>query len=71
MTAEERRKLSRRGQDCLVDDEDFDSLSQWRWSVHTMGYAVRTQHIKEKTRRIFMHRFIIGVRPIWSVGRRL
>jgi hypothetical protein len=49
----------------LVDDEDYDFLSQWKWQV-TEGktgkfYAVRMQCIpkSEIRKRIFMHRLIM------------
>lgn len=43
----------------LVDDEDYDYLSQWRWHLHSAGYAARS--IKPGGRRvtILMHREIM------------
>lgn len=30
------------GRHALVDDEDYDRLSQFKWAVNSMGYAQRT-----------------------------
>lgn len=52
------------GKFAIVDDEDFDWLSQWKWCFN-QGYAARTQNIgtfngKEKKIGIQMHRLILG-----------
>ena len=39
----------------IVDDEDYEFLTQWRWQFHSQGYASR--NIKPKT--IWMHRLIL------------
>lgn len=44
-----------RGQMALVDDEDFDWLSQWKWSYAPVGYAVR----RYEGKIILMHRLIM------------
>lgn len=42
------------GKETIVDDDDFEFLSQWRWS-YTKGYAFR----KDKDRKtIYIHRVI-------------
>ena len=38
------------GQQALVDDEDYDLISQWNWSVSSYGYAY-----KNKNGSILMH----------------
>ena len=53
------------GKVALVDDEDFEWLSQWSWSVSSKGgklYALRRHGIKEggKGELITMHRVILG-----------
>lgn len=54
------------GKFALVDDEDFDFLNQWKWSVSKIGnnfYAMRSKKIT-KTRKsitIRMHRLILNV----------
>jgi hypothetical protein len=50
-----------RGLVALVDDEDFDWLSQWKWFLNTHGYAARKTSGAGGVRRrdIFMHREIL------------
>ena len=53
-----------RGMYATVDDEDFDWLSQWKWSFMPVpwkntegkGYAMRSEYHPRKT--VFMHREI-------------
>jgi len=53
-------KLSQ-GKHALVDSEDFEYLSQWKWCAekrrHTF-YAVRSQWIGGKTKKTSMHRLL-------------
>ena len=46
-----------KGRYALVDDEDYEYLSQFRWSVYKLGYVMRN----ENGRSILMHREIMGV----------
>lgn len=54
------------GKVALVDDQDFEWLSQWKWSVLITSwtdYAVRSEYVgnyRQKTIR--MHRFILGAK---------
>ncbi len=51
-------KLSQ-GKCALVDDEDFEYLIQWKWSLSSDGYAVRnTTKNNEKRTTLRMHRVI-------------
>jgi hypothetical protein len=45
------------GKFALVDDEDFEWLSQWRWHFDHKGYAIRDT--QEHT--IYMHRLIANI----------
>lgn len=53
-----------KGQFALVDDEDFEWLSQWKWCYGSHGYACRTVYVKgsgrknQKNQHILMHRLI-------------
>jgi hypothetical protein len=53
------------GKVALVDDEDYEWLSQWKWlyvrSTNDLGYAARSQWLGNgKYKTIFMHRAILG-----------
>jgi hypothetical protein len=51
------------GTTVIVDDDDFDRLSQWKWSAHGEGYAMRGEHIGNRKYKYFtMHREIIGAK---------
>ena len=45
----------------IVDDEDYKYLNQWKWRLHSKGYAYRNEkRIKNHTRKgILMHRQIM------------
>jgi hypothetical protein len=56
------------GKVALVDDDDFDYLSQWKWYAHKPStrdiyYAVRNRRKIEGvgSKRVYMHRDILGV----------
>jgi hypothetical protein len=45
----------------LVDDEDYEKVSEFNWFA-AVGYAARDfNHIPGKHRRVLMHRFILGL----------
>jgi len=53
-----------RGKVALVDDADFEWLSQWKWSVcNDDGYAVRNTRVDGKQVNIRMHRLLLGAGP--------
>lgn len=57
-----KRILLTRGKFALVDDSDFEWLSQWKWQCtesHGNYYATRRQKIEGKYQYIKMHRVII------------
>jgi hypothetical protein len=50
----------------LVDDEDYEWLSQWKWCAHREGsnwYAVRNDYSGDRPRMVQMHRLIVGAPP--------
>ena len=52
-----------RGLEAIVDDEDYEWLSQWKWyALKSPGtyYVVREE---KKGSFIYMHRLIMGLRP--------
>jgi hypothetical protein len=44
----------------VVDDADFDLLSQWRWRINHNGYAVRSERQHGTCVTFRMHRIIIN-----------
>lgn len=50
--------LLTQGKHALVDDEDFDYLSQWKWCL-SRGYAVRSKSFSGPKRVRGMHRLIM------------
>lgn len=43
----------------IVDDEDFEFLSQWNWFLSSQGYAFRNErHGQGRRTTIFMHRVV-------------
>lgn len=49
-----------KGKYALVDDIDYEHLSQWKWYYLSSGYAVRDQHINKKKFNFLMHRVIMN-----------
>ena len=58
-----------KGYSALVDNEDYEHLSQWSWSALTLPdgsvYAYRTARIAEREagspRAVYMHREVLGI----------
>lgn len=55
------------GRVALVDDEDFDTLNQWKWCLKAVNnpYAVRLKHLgmdgaKQLTTQLRMHRIVMS-----------
>lgn len=46
-----------RGKIAIVDDADYEWLSQWNWHCSEAGYAVRSR--KKRPMKVFMHRDIL------------
>lgn len=51
-----------RGEEVIVDDEDFASMSAFKWSLDGKGYAIRNARTPDgkKTTRL-MHRELMGL----------
>jgi hypothetical protein len=48
----------------LVDDDDYERLSQWKWSANGNGYAVRNERYEpKKYRKQYLHRAIMNAKP--------
>lgn len=47
------------GKHVLVDQEDFEWLSQWKWSLTSHGYACRSTTIGGIKNSYYMHREIL------------
>jgi len=53
-----------KGKFTIVDDEDYEWLSQWKWHYNNGGYAVRAiTTTKNKQTLILMHRIITNAPP--------
>lgn len=46
----------------LVDDEDYDIFSKWKWKYHYQGYACRTGKVNGKYVNYYLHRVIIDAK---------
>jgi hypothetical protein len=54
-----------RGMSAIVDDEDFETLNQFKWFSQKGGdtyYAVRSEYGEGKRKAILMHRLILGIK---------
>jgi hypothetical protein len=47
-----------KGKVAIVDDCDYEYLSQWKW-LYSDGYAERKIRINEKSKHIRMHQYIL------------
>lgn len=48
-----------KGMVALVDDEDYQRLSEFRWNLHSAGYAVSGIKISGKKICLYMHRMVM------------
>ncbi len=47
------------GKFAIIDADDYEHLSQWKWYYSNRGYAVRTQRWGKQRKTICMHRLIM------------
>lgn len=47
-----------RGQFAILDDDDYEELSKYKWQCTKNGYASRDVMVAKQTTRIFMHRVV-------------
>ena len=64
-----------KGKYAIIDNEDFEYLSQWKWYIGRNGhypfteYAKRNRHIADKSKEIFMHRVILEKNGVEIEGK--
>lgn len=44
----------------LIDDEDVDFVTRWRWKLHPQGYACRSTWVDGRYVTVMLHRLIAG-----------
>lgn len=49
-----------RGMEAIVDDEDYERISKYKWCITVNGYATRKRPLKEGNKHVLMHREILG-----------
>ncbi|MGG1598512.1 AP2 domain-containing protein [Paenibacillus naphthalenovorans] len=55
-----------KGKFALVDDEDFDLVSEFTWQavqIHKVWYAITTVYRDGKSQTLYMHRLIMNPKP--------
>ena len=52
------------GSTVLVDDDDYEWLTKWKWSANGNGYAVRNERYEpKKYRKQYLHRAVMNAKP--------
>ena len=55
--------LTQQGDVILVDERDYPALSKYRWCIDkSSGYVVRSEVIDGRSKKIYMHREIMGLK---------
>ena len=49
-----------RGKFAIIDDSDFDSVSQYKWSYDPKGYAFTNWGKRPNRRIMYLHRFLMS-----------
>jgi AP2-like factor (euAP2 lineage) len=47
------------GMVAIVDEEDYERVTQFKWSYHSLGYAFRGYGSRENYKYQYLHRFIL------------
>lgn len=67
--------LSNSNLTAIVDDDIYETVSKFGWSLNSNGYAKRTIKIKGKSKALLMHKSIMGYKGDLDIdhinGRRL
>lgn len=50
-----------KGQYAIVDDEDYERVTAYKWCYHPKGYAVTTTRTNGQQKTMYLHRFITGI----------
>lgn len=58
-----RELILTKGKVALVDEEDYERVSKYKWSYNNNGYGVRGARINGKRYTIYLHREIMNVDP--------
>jgi len=48
-----------KGQFALIDDEDYERVGQYKWTLDKNGYAVRKAGGRKNPKKLMLHRFIL------------
>ncbi len=59
-----------KGFSTIVDDADFEFLSQWKWHINSVGYAVRSTWDGVTVTKVLMHRQITAAPAGMEVDHR-
>lgn len=52
-----------KGRYALVDDADFDTLTQFRWHITGAGYAAGFVRVNGTRLRVYLHRYLLDAQP--------
>lgn len=48
------------GKFTIIDDEDYEKCSKYKWTYHPSNYAYRHESVNGKIIRVYLHRFLLG-----------
>lgn len=47
------------GKKAIIDDDDFDEISKFKWTMHSEGYAYRMIYYPDHQKCVLLHRLIM------------